>query len=103
MFALVVRFGVKEGCEERFDTLVAETINGIAAHEPDTLVYLTSVPASEAGVRVFLEVYRDQDAFDRHEQQPHVRAFLNARKALVDSVSVDRLTAVSGHVAGPQS
>ena len=98
MFALFVRFGVKEGCEERFDALVAETINGIAAHEPDTLV-----PASEAGVRVFLEVYRDQDAFDRHEQQPHVRAFLNARKALVDSVTVDRLTDVSGHVAGPQS
>lgn len=47
MFALFVRFGVKEGCEERFDALVAETINGIAAHEPDTLVYLTSVPASK--------------------------------------------------------
>ena len=52
---------------------------------------------------MFLEVYRDQDAFDRHGQQPHVRAFLNARRALVDSVTVDRLTDVSGHVAGPQS
>lgn len=102
MFALVVRFEVKEGREEEFDELVSRTLDGIAQHEPDTLVYLSGVPVSEARVRVFLEVYGDQDAFDRHEQQPHVRHFLNARNDLIDSVLVDRLTDVSGHVAGRQ-
>jgi quinol monooxygenase YgiN len=102
MFALVVRFDVKQGCEEKFDALVARTINAIA-HEPGTLVYLTSVPASETRVRVFLEVYRDEEAFDRHEQQPHVREFLTARNDLVDSVSVDRLIDVAGHLIEPGS
>ncbi len=101
MIALVVRFCVKEGCQEQFDELVAETLDAIAEHEPDTLVYLTSVPVSEAHVRVFLEVYRDEEAFDRHEQQPHVKHFLNARNDLVDSVSVDRLTDVAGHLLPP--
>jgi quinol monooxygenase YgiN len=101
MFALVVRFALKEGCEEEFDALVARTINGIAAHEPDTMVYLTSVPVSEDRVRVFLEVYRDEEAFDRHEQQPYVKHFLNARNDLVGSVSVDRLTDVAGHLMPP--
>ncbi len=101
MFALVVRFGVKQGCEEQFDALVTQTLDGIAQHEPDTLVYLTSVPASESRIRVFLEVYRDQEAFDRHEQQPHVTHFLNARNDLVDAVSVDRLTDVVGHLMPP--
>ena len=99
MLALIVRFAVKEGRVQRFDKLVAQTLDGIAMNEPDTLVYLTSVPVSDPNVRVFLEVHRDQDAFDRHEQQPHVRAFLKARDDLVDSITVDRLTQVSGHLA----
>ncbi len=100
MLALVVRFDVKEDCLEMFDDLVARTIDGIARLEPDTLVYLTSVPVSEPDVRVFLEVYRDQNAFERHEQQPHVRAFLTAREQLVTSVSVDRLADVTGRLPG---
>ena len=99
MLALVVRFAVRRGCVERFDQLVAETLQGIAEAEPDTLVYLTCVPESDLEVRVFLEVYRDQTAFERHEQQPHVRAFLQARNDLVDSITVERLNDVSGRVA----
>lgn len=44
------------------------------------------------GLRIFLEVYRDQDALQAHETQPHVRAFLAARSAhLAEPIEVERL------------
>jgi len=45
---------------------------------------------------LFYELYRDQAAFDAHEQQPHVRRFLAEREQHLEGVAVDRLTLVDG-------
>lgn len=95
-FGLSVRFTLKEGAAEAFDALVAETLAGIRASEPGTLVYVNHLVEGQPDQRIFYELYRDRAAFDEHEQQPHTRKFLAGREALVDDVEVDWLTAVDG-------
>lgn len=95
-FGLSVRFTLKEGAAEAFDALVAETLAGIRASEPGTLVYVNHLVEGQPDQRIFYELYRDRAAFDEHERQPHTRKFLAGREALVDHVEVDWLTAVDG-------
>lgn len=78
-FALVVRFELLEGQEAAFDGLVAEALDGIRAHEPGTLAYIVHQEPSAPRARVFYELYRNAEAFDEHERQPHVRYFLSER------------------------
>ena len=79
-FGLVVRFELLDGHEEAFDALTAETVASIRAAEPGTLVYLTHTERGSLGVRVFYELYRDEAAFQAHEESEHVRRFLAERK-----------------------
>lgn len=93
---LVVKFTIKEGHEEAFDELVSGTLPGIRDHEPDTLIYACHRVPNSPRARLFYELYRDQAAFDAHEQQPHVRRFLAEREQHLEGVAVDRLTLVDG-------
>lgn len=80
MYGLVVHFEVRDGREEAFDQLTAETVEQIEAHEPRTLVYATHRMDGAPRVRVFYELYRDEAAFQEHEAQPHVQRFLAERQ-----------------------
>jgi quinol monooxygenase YgiN len=80
MFGLVVRFNLKSGSGPDFDKLTEETVIGIRAAEPGTLVYACHEVEDDPDARVFYELYRDRSAFDAHEQQPHVRRFLAERE-----------------------
>src|SRR4029453_8178339 len=80
MFGLVVRFNLKGGSGPDFDRLTEETVTGIRAAEPGTLVYACHEVEDDPDARVFYELYQDRSAFDAHEQQPHVRRFLAERE-----------------------
>ncbi|WP_040837660.1 putative quinol monooxygenase [Nocardia brevicatena] len=93
MFALVVRFELKDAvAAEAFDQLVEETAQGIAEHEPGTLVYATHTIEDAPLSRVFYEVYRDREAFEEHERQAHTRRFLDQRSNYVADFRVEFLT-----------
>ena len=97
MFALAVRFDLLPGKGQEFDRLVNETLSGITASEPGTLLYLCHQVADTPDARVFYELYRDHAAFEEHERQPHVRRFLADREAfLVRPPRVDRLSSLAG-------
>lgn len=95
---LVVRFTLQEGAGEAFDQLVAETVNGIRAHEPGTILYVSHRVDGHPDQRIFYELYRDRAAFNEHETQPHVRRFLADREQHLVATEVDFLapTASSG-------
>jgi quinol monooxygenase YgiN len=80
MIALVVRFDLRPGTESAFDALVANTTEGIRTEEPDTMLYLCHRVEGEPTARIFYELYRDREAFQAHEEQPHVKAFLQERE-----------------------
>jgi quinol monooxygenase YgiN len=93
MFGLFVRFTCKDEASARaYDRLVAETAEGIRAHEPGTLVYATHTVEGEPLQRIFYELYRDKDAFEAHEAQPHTRRYLAERDQYLAATEVDWLT-----------
>jgi quinol monooxygenase YgiN len=101
LFALLVRFSIRAGHEDAFDTLVAETLVAITTSEPDTIVYASHTQAGESNVRVFYECYRDHDAFEVHEAAPHTRRFLTERtQHLSCPPEVWTLTPVAGVIGG---
>ncbi|MEU0503038.1 antibiotic biosynthesis monooxygenase [Nocardia sp. NPDC005998] len=92
MFALVVKFDLfDQDAADAFDQLVADTVRQIIEHEPGTLVYATNTVDGEPLSRIFYEVYRDRDAFEEHERQPHTRRFLDKRSEYVASFRVEFL------------
>ncbi|MEW9534052.1 putative quinol monooxygenase [Microbispora sp. NPDC049125] len=102
MFGLVVRFTCKdEAAAEAFDQLIGETIEDIKAHEPGTLVYTVHKVDGEPLLRIFYELYRDRAAFDAHEDQEHIKRFLDARDDLLSGVEIDWLDLQVGKVITP--
>lgn len=102
MFALVVRFDLKdEDAAASFDRLAAETLLGIEAQEPGTLVYATHRVEGEPLARVFYEFYRDRAAFEEHERQPHTLRFLAEREQYLSDVRVEFLEPVGAKGVQP--
>ena len=103
MFALVVRFDLRdEVAATEFDRLASETLPLIENGEPGTLVYATHRIENEPLARVFYEVYRDREAFDAHERQPHVVRFHAEKEQCLANVRVEFLEP-SGMKGVPQT
>jgi quinol monooxygenase YgiN len=97
MFGLAVRFTCKdEASAEAFDALVTKTVPQIRQHEPGTLIYAAHAVEGKPLQRIFYELYRDGDAFEAHESQPHTRQFLAERQRYLAGVDVDFLTLQAG-------
>ncbi|MFF5130174.1 putative quinol monooxygenase [Streptomyces syringium] len=98
-FGLVVRFTLRDAdAAGAFDELVSRTLEDIRRYEPGTVVYVNHRVPGEPNVRIFYELYEDRAAFDAHEQQPHIKKFLEARDAFVSRTEVTFLEHVDGKV-----
>jgi quinol monooxygenase YgiN len=97
MFGLYVRFTCKDQASaEALDRLVAETVEGVRAREPGTLIYAAHTVAAQPLQRVLYELYRDRAAFDAHEALPHTRRFHGQREQYLTYTEVDWLTLQGG-------
>lgn len=94
--SLFVRHILKPGHESAFDDLVAATVPAIGERESGTILYLVHTVVGEPLQRVFYEMYTDQEAFQEHEKQEHVRRFLDTRTQHVESITVDFMTPTDG-------
>jgi quinol monooxygenase YgiN len=74
-----------------FDRVAEEAAEQVRANEPDTLVYVIHTVPKAPMQRIFYEVYRDRDAFERHEQQPYIKRFVTARRPYVLATNVIEL------------
>jgi quinol monooxygenase YgiN len=96
LFGLSVRFTCKdESSAQAYDRLVAETLEGIRAHEPGTLVYATHTVEGQPLQRIFYELYRDKAAFEAHEEAPHTRR-VSRRARKVPCFDRSRLADLAG-------
>ncbi|WP_244199857.1 putative quinol monooxygenase [Amycolatopsis thailandensis] len=95
--ALSVRFELKdEAAAAGFDELVARTVPLIISEEPGTLEYRVHTVDDAPLSRFFYELYASPEAFEDHERQPHVQAFLTERELYVASYRVERLIPTGG-------
>jgi quinol monooxygenase YgiN len=101
MIGLCVRFTCKDQASAKaYDQLVGETVEGIKAYEPGTLVYAVHEVQGQPLQRIFYELYQDQAAFEAHEAAPHTRRYLDERGQYLASTEVDRLTLQTGKGTG---
>src|SRR5436305_13102046 len=97
MFALVVRFYLRdEEAAKSFDNLVEETTAKICENEPGTLIYAVHKVKDAPLSRVFYELYESREAFDAHEDQPHVKHFLRERERFLSGHRVEFLESPIG-------
>jgi quinol monooxygenase YgiN len=85
VFGLVVRFDLGETHAVDFDALVAETVERIRSEEPGTLVYTCHEVRDDPQARIFYKRYKDEEAFNAHEEQDHVKHFLSERTRYLTS------------------
>jgi quinol monooxygenase YgiN len=74
-----------------FDRLAEETAEAARIAEPDTLVYVIHLVPKAPLQRIFYEIYRDREAFELHEMQPHNQRFESERRAYVLATNVIEL------------
>jgi quinol monooxygenase YgiN len=92
LFALVVRFDLHPGRSAAFDLLMARTVPRIRADEPGTLVYVCCRIDGAPDARLFMEVYADRNAFERHERTPATLRFLAERTTMIAGSRVEFLS-----------
>src|ERR1700760_2581662 len=97
MFGLCVRFTCKDRASaEAYDRLVAETVAGIKASEPGTLVYACHLVEGQPLQRIFYELYRARAPWEPHEPAPPPRHYLDQRDQYLARTEVDWLTLQTG-------
>ena len=81
-------FTLLEDKAAEFDRLAEQAAEGVRAAEPDTLVYVIHVVPKAPMQRIIYEIYRDRQAFESHERQPHIHRFVADRKACVLATNI---------------
>jgi quinol monooxygenase YgiN len=81
-------FTLLEDRAAEFDRLAEQAAEGVRAGEPDTLVYVFHVVPNAPMQRIIYEIYRDREAFESHERQPHIQRFVADRKACVLATNI---------------
>ena len=99
MLGIVVRFELKDDAAAHgFDALVEETLAGIQASEPETLIYAVHKVEDAPLSRVFYELYSSRDALGIHESTVHTKRFLVEREQYLEGVRVELLDTPAGKV-----
>lgn len=97
MFGLAVRFELRDTeSAEAFDHLVTATLPAIREKEAGTVVYAVHRVEGDPLARVFYELYESREAFEAHEEEPHVKQFLAERGRYLRDVRVEFLDSPIG-------
>ncbi|GAB3206853.1 hypothetical protein GCM10027294_10900 [Marinactinospora endophytica] len=92
---IITIYTLAEGHGDAFDDCADEVVEEVARHEPDTLLFACHTVPSASSQRIVYAIYRDQLAYEEHEQQPHVLEFERRRAPHVVATNVIEL-ALSG-------
>ena len=98
-YGRILIFTVIEDRIADFDRLAGQVAEEVRTGEPDTLVYVIHLVPNAPLQRIFYEVYRDQVAFERHENQPYMKRFVADRRACVLATNVIELRLTHAKVA----
>ncbi|MDA0563706.1 antibiotic biosynthesis monooxygenase [Streptomonospora sp. S1-112] len=92
---IITIYTLMDGRADAFDDYADAVVEQVARHEPDTLLFACHTVPSAPLQRIVYAIYRDQLAFEEHEQQPHVLEFARRSANTVVATNVIEL-ALSG-------
>ena len=91
LFGQIAIYTLLEDRVAEFDQLSERVVELVRAREPNTLVYIVHAVPSAPMQRILYEVYRDRDAYEWHNRQPHVAQFDADRRPYVLATNVIEL------------
>ncbi|RCV50857.1 putative quinol monooxygenase [Marinitenerispora sediminis] len=89
---IITIYTLGEGHADAFDDCADEVVEEVSRHEPDTLLFACHTVPSAPSQRIVYAMYRDQLAYEEHQQQPHVLAFARRRAPHVVATNVIELS-----------
>jgi quinol monooxygenase YgiN len=90
-YGRILIFTLLEDRVADFDRLAEQAAEEVRTREPGTLVYVIHLVPNAPMQRIFYEIYRDQAAFDSHENQPYMKRFVADRRSCVLATNVIEL------------
>lgn len=84
VFTVVAKLYPKAGKEAEVEAILVEQAAAVRKAEPDCVVYRPHRSAKPPTVFLFYEQYRTKEAFDFHRTAPHLAAFRERHKGLLD-------------------
>ncbi|WP_046472155.1 putative quinol monooxygenase [Allosalinactinospora lopnorensis] len=85
---IITIYTLVEGYQDTFDELVEEIVEEVTRREPDTLLFACHTVPSAPLQRIIYAIYRDQLAYEEHEQQPHIMEFARETQGYVVATNV---------------
>jgi quinol monooxygenase YgiN len=83
MIATTSTVKIQNGKAGEFETLVAAVTAKVRANEPGNLLYQLTRSRADANTYRFLELYKDQDALDRHNQTEYYKEMMSKAGSLL--------------------
>ncbi|MBB4934161.1 quinol monooxygenase YgiN [Lipingzhangella halophila] len=88
---IITIYTIVEGHQDIFDDLAEEVVAEVTKREPDTLLFACHTVSSAPLQRIIYAIYRDQLAFEEHQQQPHIVEFARKTHGRVAATNVIEL------------
>ncbi|WP_106581989.1 putative quinol monooxygenase [Murinocardiopsis flavida] len=98
MSSVITIYTLSEGRADLFDECADDIVREVGRYEPDTLLFACHTVPSAPSQRIVYAIYRDELAYNEHQQQPHVLEFGRRSAPAVAATNVIEL-AVSGAAA----
>jgi quinol monooxygenase YgiN len=93
-FALLVTIKLKPGMAEAFRPHILKNAEASLREEADCHQFQVMASLDDPDEFRFHEVYSDEAALERHRQQPHFRAYVEATGDMIAERSVKRCSVI---------
>jgi len=84
VFTVVAKIYPRAGKEDEVAALLVKMADAVRQAEPDCLVYRPHRTAKDPSLFLFYEEYRSHAAFEFHRTAPHLAAYREQMKGLLD-------------------
>ena len=101
MRGVITIYTLVDGHGPAFDQIADAVVTAVAEHESDTLLYACHTVPSAPQQRIVYAIYRNVQAKERHEQQPHILEFVRRTAGFVAATNVIELS-LSGVTANQE-
>ena len=93
-FALLVTVKLKPGMAEAFRPHILKNAEASLREEADCHQFQVMTSLDDPDEFRFHEVYSDEAALERHRQQPHFKAYVDATRDMIAERGVTRCSAI---------